>query len=321
MNTPALSAGFHLRPYTEPDLPRLLAFLGESAAISDCPTYHSGDVLHCMSNAWRGQHLAEHFQLCEDDSGALAGLVMLYPARYAGFNVVIHPSRRVAELEQALIAFGDAAMQRVMLAAEKREPYASDATECDTLRRAALAQAGFTAPDAPYMLYNTRPLDAPIPASILPDGFTIRAVVDEGEADALGAVHSGAFGSSWTGEEYRRVMRTPGFHVDRELVVQAPDGRLAAFAVYWVDEVSRSGLFEPVGCHRDFQRMGLTKELLYEGLRRMRAHGLATAVVLNLVSSEAAAALYRSVGFVPRYGILNYQKPMPAGDLQNLRQE
>ena len=99
---------------------------------------------------------------------------------------------------------------------------------------------------------TTRSLAVPIPESVLPQGFTIRSVEGEHEARALGVVHSGAFGSTWTADAYRAVMRTPGFHVDRELVVVAPDGRLAAFAVYWVDPVSGTGLFEPVGCHRIF---------------------------------------------------------------------
>ena len=63
-----------------------------------------------------------------------------------------------------------------------------------------------------------------------------------------------AFNSHWTVEDYRRVMRTPGFDQARELVVVAPDGQLAAFLVYWPDRVSKSGLFEPVGCAKEFQR-------------------------------------------------------------------
>jgi ribosomal protein S18 acetylase RimI-like enzyme len=172
-----------------------------------------------------------------------------------------------------------------------------------------LEAAGFSPTAAePYMMNNTRPLSDPIPASVLPDGFTIRAVEGVHEAEALGIVHSGAFGSTWTAETYGAVMRTPGFHPDRELVVVAPDGRLAAFLIYWVDTVSGSGLFEPVGCHKDFQGRGLTKALMYEGMRRMKAHGLHTAVVNNVVENPAAAGLYRSVGFTPYQGIYDYKK-------------
>ncbi|MCZ2095640.1 MAG: hypothetical protein LC121_05100, partial [Anaerolineae bacterium] len=84
--------GFCLRPYADGDLARLLAFVGECFAGDTCQTVHPGDVLHCMSNAWRGQSVADYFSVCEDDqTGALAGLVMLYPARYASYFLVVNP--------------------------------------------------------------------------------------------------------------------------------------------------------------------------------------------------------------------------------------
>ena len=97
---------------------------------------------------------------------------------------------------------------------------------------------------------------------------------------------------------------------DREIVVVAPDGCFAAFLIYWVDPISRSGLFEPVGCHKDFQRLCLTRALMYEGMRRMISHGMTMAIVLHQPEQEnpASAALYRSVDFSLLYTISNYQK-------------
>ena len=81
-------------------------------------------------------------------------------------------------------------------------------------------------------------------------------------------------------------------------------------SIYWVDPVSKSGLFEPVGCRKDFQRLGLAKALMYEGMRRMIAQGMATAIVLHQPEQDnpASAALYRSVGFSLRYTITDYRK-------------
>jgi hypothetical protein len=45
-------------------------------------------------------------------------------------------------------------------------------------------------------------------------------------------------------------------------------------------------------------------------MRQMKRHDLTTAVVLNTADNIASAALYRSVGFAPQYGIFNYQKSM-----------
>ena len=105
-------------------------------------------------------------------------------------------------------------------------------------------------------------------------------------------------------------MRSSSFHIERELVVVAPDGRFAAFLVYWIDPISKSGLFEPVGCHPDFQRRGLTTALMYEGLQCMAAQGMTMAIVVHEAPDDnpASAALYRSVGFTPKYGSNQYRR-------------
>jgi ribosomal protein S18 acetylase RimI-like enzyme len=123
-------------------------------------------------------------------------------------------------------------------------------------------------------------------------------------------VHDSAFTPKWAGGAYLPVVRTPGYAIERELVVVAPDGRFTAFLVYWLDPLSRSGLFEPVGCHSDFRRRGLTTALLYEGMRRMVAQGMRTAIVNHHTDNLAAAALYRSVGFQTVYAITDYRKLM-----------
>ncbi len=92
-------------------------------------------------------------------------------------------------------------------------------------------------------------------------------------------------------------MRTPGFDAGRELVVVAPEGRFAAFLVYWLDPVSKTGLFEPVGCHEDFRCLGLSKALMVEAMKRMMDAGMERAVVGYSSGNVAARKLYASVGF------------------------
>jgi ribosomal protein S18 acetylase RimI-like enzyme len=57
------------------------------------------------------------------------------------------------------------------------------------------------------------------------------------------------------------------------------------------------GLFEPVGTHPDFQRHGLGKAVMAEGLHRMQAAGMRRAVVGFDPTNVAARALYTSLGF------------------------
>lgn len=300
------------RPYRPDDLPALLAAVGEWNARTDgCGYLHPGDIVHYMSNALRGRDLDEHFSLYESDDGRLLALLAPYPTRHVGFDLLIHPDARGGEVEAALLAEGERAVAALLHAAGAEEAsLGSEAMDCDAPRREALARLGYVTSGEPSTLYTTRSLRAPIPESILPDGFTIRSVAGEHEVEAVCAVHDGAFTPKWTRGEYLAVMRTPGFEIERELVVVAPDGRFAAFLVYWVDPVSRSGLFEPVGCHREFQRRGLAKALMYEGMRRMAAHGMETAIVKHIADNPPAVALYHSAGFRTKYTISDYRKSL-----------
>lgn len=307
----------HLRPFNQAaDLAPVSDFVGECNALTDgCAGLHLGDVAHHLSNGLRGADPAAYLQLYESAPGRIDALVVLYPPRFAGYNLVLHPARRDGDLEARLLAWSEQRTWAMLQATgSDRRDVGTDVMDCDTIRQDCLRQAGYTPAGEPYMAYTTRALAEPIPESVLLPGFQIRPAAGAHEAAALGEVHAGAFNSAWPGDAYRAVMRSPAYRVDRELVVVAPDGRFAAFLIYWLDPISRSALFEPVGCHKDFQRQGLTRALMYEGLRRMRAAGMATAIVLHERANAAATALYTAVGFRPRYLITDYRKPMvPAG--------
>ena len=292
-----------LRPYQPEDLDRVLRFVGECCAQTDfCGGLHPGDIGHAISNTLRGRDVDKHLYLCEDGQGKVIALLLIHPARSAGFELVVDPAYRSSDLETEWLAVGS------RLAFGVADNIGTEVMNCEVTRRDALLSLGFTADEAPSMMFTMRSLDVLIPEVVLPEGFTIRSVAGEQEAALLGEVHSGAFGSNWPPGEYLNVMRSPAFEIERELVVVAPDGRFAAFLVYWIDPVSQAGLFEPVGCHPDFQRRGLTKALMYEGMRRMTARGMKTAAVLHHTDNLASTALYRSVGFEPKYMITTYRK-------------
>jgi ribosomal protein S18 acetylase RimI-like enzyme len=300
------------RPYRGDDLAKVLRFVGECNLLNDfCGCPHPGDVLHFMSNTLRGRNLAQHLYLWEDEAEEIFALVLLYPARFAGFDLLVHPRRRGGEVERVLIAWSEQAeWGLVQQSGGDQREIGSDVMECDGIRAALLGEAGYKASAEPYMCYTTRSLQTSIPEAPLPDGFTMRAVVGEEDAELLREVHSGSFGSQWQPGEYWNVMRTPGFQVECELVVVTPDGRFAAFLVYWLDPISQSGLFEPVGCHQEFQRRGLSKALMVEGMRRMVAQGMRTAMVRYLARNAAASALYGSAGFTTKYAIADFRKGM-----------
>ncbi|MCB0037284.1 MAG: GNAT family N-acetyltransferase, partial [Anaerolineales bacterium] len=129
------------------------------------------------------------------------------------------------------------------------------------------------------------------------------------DAAALAAVHNGAFNpNNWTPELYRKVMESPGYEAERELVIQAPDGTYVAFTIIWYDHLNRTGLFEPVGTHRDYHRRGFGRALVLYGLQQMAAAGMTFATVAHFGDNEAARGLYQACGFKPWYMINDYSK-------------
>jgi len=149
------------------------------------------------------------------------------------------------------------------------------------------------------------------PEPQLPNGYSVRRVRGVEEAGPVSEVHAASFGSTWTAELYRTVMESPGYSAEREFVVEAPNGALAAFTVTWHDEINRTGLFEPVGTHESFRRRGLGRALLLHAMREMADAGMEYATVVNEGSNAASRDLYRSVGFEPWHLLDGYRKPFP----------
>jgi ribosomal protein S18 acetylase RimI-like enzyme len=293
------------------DLSRILQFVGECNLLTDfCCSLHPGDVGHFLSNQLAGNDPSP-YSFVYESNGELEALFLFYAIRSSSWAMLVHPHRRNAEFEAALLEWAEQHLRHLLsVSGSTKEWITIEVPDFDTMRRDTLASRGFAARHEPDFFLTTRSLQGEIPVPVLPDGFSIRAVLGEHEADAVQAVHAGSFGRTWQPGEYLKVMRSPGFQIDHELVVVAPGGRFAAYLIYWIDPISKSGLVEPVGCHSDFQRRGLTRALMYEGMRRMVEQGMTTAVVLHEAPTEnpASTALYRSVGFSPKYGSYEYRK-------------
>jgi ribosomal protein S18 acetylase RimI-like enzyme len=142
-------------------------------------------------------------------------------------------------------------------------------------------------------------LDPPaIPDHPLPDGYRIRSVAGPADLEARVDVHRAAFAPSrMTVRKYERLIALPAYRLEDDLVVQAPDGSLVAFAMAWWDPVARVGEFEPVGTHPDHRRLGLGAALLSHALGRYATFGARLAQVYSDAENIASEALYQSVGF------------------------
>lgn len=105
-------------------------------------------------------------------------------------------------------------------------------------------------------------------------------------------------------------MESPGYEPERELIIQAEDGAIVAFAVIRYDYLNKNGLFEPVGTHKDYQRRGFGKAIMLHGLQKMFAAGMRFASVAHFGDNRAARGLYQSCGFRPWHLLDSYTKPI-----------
>lgn len=103
--------------------------------------------------------------------------------------------------------------------------------------------------------------------------------------------------SSATVEVWRGLRQLPGYRQELDLIAVAPDGTGASGCTCWYDDANHAGEFEPVGTSNAYQRMGLGKAIVTEGLRRLHTMGATQAIVQTNITNTAAIALYQSCGF------------------------
>jgi ribosomal protein S18 acetylase RimI-like enzyme len=70
----------------------------------------------------------------------------------------------------------------------------------------------------------------------------------------------------------------------------------------------QEGQVEPLAIHPDYQRKGLGRAILTEGLRRLHAYGVRKAHIEVDCDNPAAISLYESVGYKPDYRVLFHGK-------------
>lgn len=209
-------------------------------------------------------------------------------------DIVVHPD--YPSLHSVALAWSES-----YFAAHAAEgavaPWVAWAFTSDVTRIAALTARGYRRTERGLVVYG-QPVPALPPPPVLPDGYTIRAVQGESEAEERVAVQRAAFESTWmTAERHGRVRHSPTYRPELDIVVVAPDGEFAAFALLWLDEANRLGVFEPLGVAVSYQRLRLGRAIMAEGLRRLAALGAHVACVETGLEHHPARRLYEATGF------------------------
>ena len=92
-----------------------------------------------------------------------------------------------------------------------------------------------------------------------------------------------------------RLRQTSLYDPRLDLAVETERGETAGYALFWFDPVTRVGLLEPMRVEDAYQRRGLARAMLTEGLDRLAQRGARRLKVGY--ATEPARALYVGAGF------------------------
>jgi ribosomal protein S18 acetylase RimI-like enzyme len=184
------------------------------------------------------------------------------------------------------------------------------AFEDDAEMRAALERHGFTEPEDDPMHFNVCDLDELPELPLLPDGFRYRTV-SEADIPERVSIHRDVWSrparpSRFTESSFAHVRAEWPYRESLDCAVEAPDGRFAAYALLWPDDVNGVGELEPVGVREDFRRRGLGAAVCTYALRRWYEEGGRQAIVYCV--TEAACGLYESIGFRRHASLVGYAR-------------
>ncbi len=288
------------------DLEDMLNLLSKGCEADNGTYYvHRGDVLWWL---FYNDDIAQEWQSrirlwLEADE--LIGWALLSPGEDA-FDVFTLPGLRNSPREREMLAW---AVDQMASLDELNNVWVA---EGDEVRIRWFEENGFTVqPD--HFVHFRQSLARPVDVSPLPEGFSVRTSRGtEEDARLRAACSHAAFRSAKPFEEYwlrtLRFTQSPVYVPEYEIFVMSPDNEVAAFCIVWTDELNKLGHFEPVATHPKYQRRGLGRSLLYEGLRRLKFEGMTEADVCADHDNEAAHRLYESVGFRRSKRLLTYRK-------------
>ena len=302
-NAPARGGSLTSRLYeTEQDLEQMQGLLMEGRSrTNDWHYAHVGELMWGFFMVTCHLNPQETIRLWHDNQGKLVAYAIL--GEDPSFDCQVLPEVEWSGIEAEAMAWAVTRISEL----RKRDAqkwsgrFVSGARQDDAKRIAFLGQHGFRYSGEFAEVNMLRALAEPIPETVVPPCCQVRALAEAGDTSNRAGAEREVW-LPWTvgnvsDDDYARLMRLPGYDRELDVVAVAPDGVIAAYVNCWIDPVNRIGDFGPVGARPTYRRQGLTRAVLLEGLRRLKARGMDRVCVSTGVSNTPALRLYESVGF------------------------
>jgi ribosomal protein S18 acetylase RimI-like enzyme len=249
----------------------------------------------------------EHTGLWETEDGEVAGVVSIEHADrthpgFSEFFIQRHPAH--LDLLPEMLDYAE----ETLLDPEKNYLFIYVDPE-DTDLIPVLKARGFTAnPEKAGIESEYDLVKQPLPDSPnLPVGFRLQSMADDNDLPK----RCKAFGTGFNHPDplewpslisYEYLQRMPDYHKNQDIVVVAPDGEFAAFSLIWFDAPNKIASLEPVGTQPEYRRMGLAREAIYEGMRRVAKKGA------ERVIGGSDQPFYKAIGFKPVEYRIRFEK-------------
>lgn len=254
----------------------------------------------------------ENIRLWFDENQSLIAWVALQTPFWA-VDIVCHP-QYVSALYADLIAWADRRARDALPTPYGRPAWYVNVFSGQVDRIQHLEKAGFrcqsdVGEDSWSKVLLRRSSETPVKLYVPPAGFTVRSLAGEDEVDRYAELHQSVFESkNMTAAWRKRTLQQLAYRPDLDTVVAAPDGRLVAFCICWLNANGIDGQVEPLGCHKDFRRYALGRVALSAGLRRLQSLGAKNIYVETDNTRSTALRLYRSFDFQVIQDVLVYRK-------------
>jgi len=266
---------------------------------------------------------ARDIRLWEDANGKLIGFAQLSivePGEVIDgrLSFRVHPEARGGDVEAVAIAWGEVRMREVSVMRSSPVKLRSSVRAEDGDRISVLASCGFKVDR--YFFRMARSLSEPIPEPQFPQGFALIQFPGEQDATAWVEMFNQSFIDDWnhhdlTVDRFKYNLAKPDYRNDLNLIAVTGDGTFVAFCYCHIsqEENDRTGRNEGwiayLGTRRGFRKIGLGRAMLLAGLHRLKAAGVATAILgVDAENSSGALRLYESAGFHNIRNSMSYVK-------------
>ena len=284
------------RPYQGlADLACMTAFAAHNLrARRGCSYWHPGDVVWMMVTH---SHMGlfdnrRDIRLWLNRTGDCVALAWFYGPRFARFD--LHPDH---------VDLGDEVLGWIedhvpVMNPDEAIRLRIDAMDDDAGKCELLARAGYRV-GRRFAAVLCAELEGFVPEHAVPEGMVVHDCVEVDE-HARAQCHRDAWSSldhigrpdavsEFHDHVYRALRRAICYDPALDLVVARADGELAACSIAWADDVSRFGVFEPVGTCPAYRGLRLSAVLVEQSMLRLRERGMRHAYVMSSEASNPTA--------------------------------